>query len=254
MGPDALIVVVRAVLYVDLLAMFGLAIFGLGGLPSAAHAVSMLPLRSSIPVMALLGLAVSIVQIVAMAASMAGIPVAKVSAEIIDQLVNGTIVGTAWKVRMAALLALVPTALVVTQRPVLGLALVSGLAGVSLATLAWAGHGAMDSGAIGWLHLGGDIVHLLAAGVWIGAIGALCKLLFDGHARVDVGHLGTLYRALENFATTGTTAVGLILLTGILNAWIIMGPQNLLALPSHAYGRLLLFKVVLFLAMLGWQQ
>ena len=250
MNLDALSVAVRAVLYIDLLTMFGIAIFGINGLQSAKHAVSVLPLRGWLAGMAVLGLLLSTLQIVVMAASMAGLPLMLVSGNVLEKLVNGTLIGTAWKVRMAALFAMVPVSFLVTRTPRAALASATVLAGIAVATFAWAGHGVMNSGVIGWLHLGADVVHLLAAGAWIGAIAVLCMLLFDGRVALDAERLSLLYRALKAFASTGTVIVSLILLTGIVNLWIIVGLPNFLSLPNHAYGRLLLVKIALFVAML----
>ena len=250
MTLDALAVAVRAVLYIDLLTMFGIGVFGLNGLRSAEHAVRVLPLRRWLAGMAVLGLLVSVMQIVVMAASMSGVPLTVVNGDVLEKLINGTLIGTAWKVRMAALLTMVPVSVLVARTPRAGLLLAIVFAGVAVATFAWAGHGAMNSGAIGWLHLGADVVHLFAAGAWIGAIAALCTLLFDGRVALNAVRLSLLYCALKDFASTGTVVVGLILLTGILNLWIIVGMPNVLSLPNHAYGRLLLVKIALFVAML----
>jgi putative copper resistance protein D len=250
MDLDALAVVVRAVLYIDLLTMFGFAVFGISGMQSAKRAVSALCLRGWFAGMAVLGLLVSTLQIAVMAASMAGLPLTLVSGDVLEKLVDVTLIGTAWKVRMAALFAMVPVSFLVPRMPRAALALATALSGIAVATFAWAGHGVMNSGVIGWLHLGADVVHLLAAGAWIGAIAVLCMLLFDGRVALDAERLSLLYRALKAFASTGTVIVGLILLTGILNLWIIVGLPNVLSLPNHAYGRLLLVKIALFVAML----
>ena len=250
MTLDALTVAIRAVLYIDLLTMFGIGVFGVNGLQSAEQAVRMLPLRRWLAGMAVFGLFVSVIQIVVMAASMSGVPLTVVNGDVLEKLINGTLIGTAWKVRMAALLATVPVSFLVTRTPRAALVLATALSGAAVATFAWAGHGAMNSGVIGWLHLGADVIHLLAAGAWIGAIAALCMLLFDGRAGQDADRISLLHRALSDFASTGTVVVGLILLTGILNVWVIVRISNVLALPNHAYGRLLLVKIALFVAML----
>src|SRR3546814_6538529 len=82
--------------------------------------------------------------------------------------------------------------------------------GVQTCALPISGHGAMDQGSIGWVHLSADIVHLLAAGAWIAAILALGTLLLRAHrsmVRDDAEHL---HRALARFATVGTLAVALL--------------------------------------------
>ena len=146
MSIDALAISVRAVLYIDLLTMFGIAIFGINGLQTAKHAVSVLPLRWCLAGMAALGLVASLMQIVVMAASMSEVPLTLVNGDVLGKLINGTLIGTAWKVRMAALFALVPVCVLVQRTPRAALALAAVLTGVVVATFAWAGHGAMNSG------------------------------------------------------------------------------------------------------------
>ena len=56
-----------------------------------------------------------------------------------------------------------------------GLAFAAG----TLASLAWAGHGAATPGRPGDLHLAADILHLLAAGAWVGSLIPLALLLAE---------------------------------------------------------------------------
>src|SRR5208283_2966941 len=45
-----------------------------------------------------------------------------------------------------------------------------------LGSLAWAGHGADDTGANGIFHVAADVTHLLMAGAWIGGLAPLALL------------------------------------------------------------------------------
>lgn len=45
--------------------------------------------------------------------------------------------------------------------------------------------------------------------------------------------------------------MALLLLTGLVNSWFLVGPDHLSALAPSAYGLLLVAKVVLFAGMLG---
>src|SRR3546814_10400312 len=56
----------------------------------------------------------------------------------------------------------------------------------------------------------------------------------------------TAHRALAGFATAGTVIVGLVIVTGIVNSYALIGPQNMSGLFQSAYGQLLLIKLVLF--------
>ena len=136
------------------------------------------------------------------------------------------------------------------QRPTFALASLSITAAVALSTLAWTGHGAADEGALGWLHLAADITHLLAAGTWIGALCGLCLLIFRSATRMAAEHIHLSHRALDGFARVGSIVVGLLIVSGLVNSWILIGPSKLGALFTTLYGVLLLGKLLLFGAML----
>src|SRR3546814_18326855 len=57
----------------------------------------------------------------------------------------------------------------------------------ALASLAWSSHGAASEGALGWLHLASDIMHLLAASAWIGALAAFVLILVQRSEERRVG-------------------------------------------------------------------
>jgi putative copper resistance protein D len=115
------------------------------------------------------------------------------------------------------------------------------IAGAYLASLAWAGHAA--AGAERGVQLTSDALHLLAAGAWLGALPALAALLRSG-SEWDGGAL-----AARRFGTLGVVSVTLLLLTGFINAWYLVG--DIPALIGTAYGQLLLVKLALLAAMLA---
>ncbi|RYY09726.1 MAG: copper resistance protein CopD, partial [Alphaproteobacteria bacterium] len=165
-------------------------------------------------------------------------------------LLTGSAIATAWKLRMAALLGAGVAAMLVANRGIwLGIVMLCGA--VAIGTLAWTGHGAMDEAAIGWVHLVADILHLIASGAWAGALLGLILLVSRPAARVDAAHLQRTHRALHGFGATGTIVVGTIVVTGLVNAWLLIGPSNVVTLGATLYGRLLLAKLVLFGPMLG---
>jgi putative copper resistance protein D len=124
--------------------------------------------------------------------------------------------------------------------------LCAGLGGVTLAALPWTGHGAADEGAAGLAHLLADIAHLLAAGVWLGALAAFVLLLRA--ARPDAAGL---HRALAGFSGVGSAVVAVIVATGLANSWFLVGPRHVADIFHTAWGQLLLAKLALFAAMLG---
>ncbi|MBX3565878.1 MAG: copper homeostasis membrane protein CopD [Sphingomonas sp.] len=243
-------VAIRLGLYLDLMALFGLAAFALYALRGKERrfdgAIALGPwLWGS----AALGAVLSLGGLAMLAAGMAGVPLASVDLTSIEMIVNGTAAGTAWLFRMAALLVALIATLALRRRPVTTLSLVTIAGAVALASLAWSGHGAMDEGAVGWLHLVADIVHLWAAGIWVGALVALLLLVFRRRELVDRDHLVLSHRALDGFSLVGTITVGSIIVSGFVNSWLLVGPANLPTLPDSLYGQLLIAKLALFGAM-----
>ena len=244
---DTLGIAIRFGLYLDLATAFGLAVFALLSLAGAERT---LPLRPLLAMTSIIGAALSILGLLTMAASMADIPLGSLDRAGVEAFLTGMTAGTAWLVRMATLVALALSAAILHRWPRPALFVAAQGSGIALATLAWNGHGAMDDGTVGWLHLGADIIHLLAAGVWIGALAGLGMLVSRSAARMDQQHLTIAHRALEGFSATGSIVVALIVVTGLVNSWLLVGFSGMTALASSLYGQLLLAKVGLFLAMM----
>jgi putative copper resistance protein D len=247
---DASAVALRLGLYLDLMTLFGIAAFALYALRGEERrfdgAIALGPwLWGS----AVLGAFLSLGSLVVLAAGMAGVPPASVDLASIEMILGATSVGAAWWVRMSALLIAFVAVLTLHRRPVVGLSLVASAGATALASLAWGGHGAMDEGAVGWIHLVADIGHLLAAGIWSGALLALMLLVFRRRDRVDEDHLILSHRALAKFSLVGTLTVATIIVSGLVNSWLLVGPANILKLPFSLYGQLLIAKLLLFGAM-----
>jgi copper resistance protein D len=188
--------------------------------------------------------------VVLMASSMAGTPAWPIDREAVGALLTGSAIGAAWKLRMV-MVALAALAALVAGGRGIWLSIVALCSAVALATLAWTGHGAMDEAVMGWVHLIVDILHLIASGAWVGALLGLLLLVSRPAARVDAAHLGLTHRALHGFGAIGTVVVGTILVTGLVNGWMLAGIGNLATLPATLYGQLLIAKLALFVAMLG---
>ena len=122
------------------------------------------------------------------------------------------------------------------------------LAGAMLASLAWAGHGASTPGPAGDLHLAADFLHLLAAGLWLGTLPPLILLLAE-ERRTGGPHWATLAAtATRRYSTMAIASVSALLAGGVVNTWFLAGTVP--ALVGTEYGRLLLTKIGLFVAML----
>jgi putative copper resistance protein D len=152
-------------------------------------------------------------------------------------------------VRIAA--ALAALALLARTRPGPGVwGLCALLGAVACASLAWMGHGAATAGPGRLLHLAGDIVHALAAALWIGALAAFLMLARPSRPQSPDADRA-LHAALQGFSGVGSGIVALIVATGLVNGWFLVGPERLGGLLTTPYGRLLSLKLGLFAAMLG---
>jgi copper resistance protein D len=123
------------------------------------------------------------------------------------------------------------------------------LAVAYVAALAFAGHAAAGEGTEGVIHETADALHLIAAAAWLGALVPLAIVL--GAAKDDGGAsaLAVARAATLRFSTLGIASVGTVLATGIVNTFELTGSWA--ALFGTVYGRLLLVKIALFLAMLA---
>ncbi len=246
---DWISVGVRFALYLDLSLLFGLAAFGLHSLRGAhRRSGEVVAFRLWLGALAALGILLSAAGLWVIAAAMAGVTLGAVDRATIEMILDGTAIGTAFKGRVGLL---VVASIVAAGRrwPAARLVAVTILSGIALATLAWNGHGAMDDARRGIVHLIADIAHLIAAGLWIGALLGLGLLL--GRHEVDAGHLSLSHRALQGFAVVGSIIVATVLASGLVNAWLLVGPENAGALLTTLYGQLLLAKIALFLIMLA---
>lgn len=240
---------VRFALYFAMAALFGLSAFSLYGL-RARERSNALALPLWLVGSAILSLLLSTGWLVLMASSMAGTPLWPLDQEAIGGLLRGSAIGAAWKLRMVALVVAAFAAMFAAQRS-LWLSVVMLASGIALGTLPWTGHGAMDEGASGWVHLAADVLHLIASGAWVGALLGLLLLVARPASQVDAAHLGLTHRALHGFGTVGTIVVATVVVTGLVNAWMLVGIDNVAALATTLYGQLLLGKLALFVLMLG---
>lgn len=249
---DGLNSAIRFALYADLMVLFGLPLFALYAPARILDLASGLRLRPVLATLAVIGMVVGALGLVVVCAAMAGMPVMGVDRATVEMVLTQTPVGTAWQIRMAALLVAMFAAVGLAQRSGrVAMAMIALAAGVALASLAWAGHGAAGDGRAGMVQLVADTVHLLAAGVWVGALAAFAMLLFRPRANHSVDHIVLTHCALERFSLVGTLAVAALAATGLVNSFMLVGMANLPTLPATLYGQLLIAKLLLFALMLA---
>lgn len=235
-------IALRFGVYLDLMLLFGLAAYSLYVSRSARSRQS-----AALGWLAVLGLVLNTAGFAVMTAEMAGAEVADLDWETLRFVLLVTVPGTAFLVRTAALIGAGAVVFAGSRRSAGWLVVVA--AATALATLAWTGHAAVSEGLPGTLHRLSDIIHLLAAAAWIGALAMLLKAIVspirDDEAVTDIR------RALAGFAVAGSVLVALIVATGLLNGWMIVGPAGLILLPGTLYGQLLIAKLLVFAAMLA---
>lgn len=250
MTDDWLSITLRVALYLSMTTSFGVALFAVSALRDDERD-SQIARRYSMYVAwaALAGIVLSLWSMTVIAKTMSGTAsYGELSSHIFEMLLTGTHMGRAWCVRILALSICMLTAVFISRSTVrfIILAITSGAA---VATLAWTGHGAMDDGLLGLIHLGIDIAHLWAAAAWAGALIAFV-MLSSTKSNLASGATEILSRTSNSFARFGTVIVVTLTVTGILNYLMIQG-ASLEPLYTTLYGRLLLGKFVLFAGMLA---
>jgi putative copper resistance protein D len=123
------------------------------------------------------------------------------------------------------------------------------LAGAYLGMLAFAGHGEEGLGLERYFHLIADFFHLIAAGLWLGGLIPFALLLVYLRRFREETWISVACDAASRFSNLGIVAVGILLVTGPINALFLIGRVE--ALAGTDYGRLLLLKIMLFAAMVG---
>ena len=151
--------------------------------------------------------------------------------------------GRIWQLRLgliAAAFVLVASALAqvkVRRALILVLWLVSL---VLLISLAWISHAAAAT--VRPFGVSGDMLHLCAAGLWIGGLLPLATFLARTRAPFSLGE--TVVRVVRRFSMLSLCCVSVLVVSGISNSWLLIG--SLHALFTTPYGWLLLFKLALF--------
>ncbi len=224
-------IALRLLVYLDSVLMLGMLLFA----ASWTRQV-----RSATAVFAAVGIVLTTVTMLRLAASFSD-STAFFDIPMLQMLLTETAMGWAAIARITALLAVVTLTLTSAKRfyPIL-------FAIIAVVLLSWNGHGAMTDNALGWLHLAGNALHLLAGLGWIGALAAF---LWAATLSKESSH--DLAVSLERFAGVGTVFVAVLLATGIANTLFIVGSNALPTLLETTYGRLLVTKIGLFTAMLA---
>ena len=206
------------------------------------------------PRSALLGAAVVLVltapaALVAHTAVMTGSLTEAIKLQTLGTMISAMALGAALVVR--AIVAFVALAAILLIKPGARLWwITAGLGGIITASFAWTGHGAATEGPGHGVHLVSDILHALAASLWIGALAAFSAMAWWRPANPS-RHDVALTEALSGFARVGTWAVAVLVMTGLINSLYLVGWNGLPLLAATLWGQLLITKLGLFMAMLA---
>jgi copper resistance protein D len=239
--PGLDLIAARALVYAALLPLAGLPLYLLSaGREIAQHRA----LRVSLALLAVIAAAASVWWVLASVAAMAGQPLGSLDREILGAILAATPLGTVIGVRLAALLAFIVAALAPMGHFRLPLLALCGSA--ALATCALAGHAGATESVPGLFHRLADVIHLLAAAMWLGGLAMLLASALRRNSEPNA-----FARELTRFARTGTLIVAALILTGVVNSLVILGWPLPPALWSSLWGTVLTAKLALFGAMLA---
>ncbi|ESQ84179.1 hypothetical protein AEAC466_10565 [Asticcacaulis sp. AC466] len=242
--------IARFLQYAGATGLFGAALFYLMLLPpdgntSAGALRWPKPLLVASSLLLFLG---ALLSLAAQAATMNGISLDKLDMPSVSVVLTDTQWGHAIAARIA--LSFVTLLTVVLIKPSLRLWQATCLLGtVLLASFAWTGHGASTEGAGGAVHLIADIAHMIAAGVWLGALFAFLALLCLPKTQ-DLEQQTTLFNALKDFSGVGSALVAVLVVSGLINSYFLIGLDHIGQVFQSPYGVLLSLKLVVFSGML----
>lgn len=239
---DPLHLLLRFAHYAVLLGLFGLTAFRCLGLRHVAVGTWIGEGGHAATAFALLAPFLSAALLLASVAAMMGQGIWSVEWAVIEAMIATTSIGWAFILRCVLLLFAL-LAMLSRSRVQWAWSLAAILYGGALLTLSWSGHAAATEGGIGLLHRLNDGLHLLAAGLWLGAIGWFTVLARRAHRDPNRLAPELLLNAMHRFRPLGSALVAIVALTGTINAELIFGLINSGAVMHTGYGQLLMFKI-----------
>jgi putative copper resistance protein D len=252
-GVDGSLIVIRAIHFAATAIVAGSLIFRAvvaePALRSAQLATTVV--RSQILLTAWIALAIAaasgVIWLQLEAASMSGRSFGEaMTSDVLSTVLNETQFGLVSKIRFV--LTIILAACLAYDRVALLRWLALGSALGLVASIAWTGHGGSTPGETGEVHVTADALHLCAAASWIGGLVSLALLLSAARRHQALAWASVARAAAQRFSTLGIATVGTLLVTGIINAWFLVG--SIQALLITEYGQLLMLKLVVFALML----
>ena len=183
--------------------------------------------------------------LLAVTANMAGSAAAALDPDTISTVLFDTSFGRVWCWRLLFALLLIGACLAPLARRRMPAILILSL--LLLVSLGWVGHAVEGQGMVRAVHQINQMVHLLAAGLWLGGLVPLTWLLGRARSPSGAGWISVARDVVPRFSQMGYAAVALLAATGAINTLLLVGSVE--ALTGTPYGRLLGLKILLFLVM-----
>ena len=183
--------------------------------------------------------------LLAVTANMAGSAAAALDPDAISTVLFDTSFGRVWCWRLLFAFLLIVACLAPLARRRISAILVLSL--LLLVSLGWVGHAVEGQGVARLVHQINQMVHMLAAGLWLGGLVPLTWLLGRARSPSGAGWISVARDVVPRFSQMGYAAVALLAATGAINTLVLVGSAE--ALADTPYGRLLSLKVALFSVM-----
>jgi putative copper resistance protein D len=250
---DEALILCRFIHFVSVFAVFGggaFRVYALGVEPAAQEAGAVVAFDRWFARFALAGAVVALLSatalLLATTGMMAGSGGAAIQPATLAAVLAHTEFGHVWCGRLVLAALLVLACLVLPARWQSSAVLV--LSGLLLVSLGLIGHAVMDQGGLRLVHELNHMAHLLAGAFWLGGLLPLAWFLARLRRTTDPTWLALGREVLPRFSQMGYSAVAVLAVTGTVNSVLLVGSRD--ALVGTPYGRLLLLKILLFLAML----
>ncbi|MEQ7154130.1 copper homeostasis membrane protein CopD [Brevundimonas aurifodinae] len=245
---DLLVIGLRLAQYGAAVILLGTPLFLLYGLRATDALAQTWPRPLLVATCAVVAVA-SAAGLVAQTSVMAGSIIEGLKPASLGFMITGTTLGPAFLLRAG--IALAALALVLLSQPSRRQWMVLVVAGLVVsASFAWTGHGAATEGPGHYPHLVGAILHSWSAALWLGALAALLTMA-SRHRPGDPVSDRVLHQALHGFSGVGTLAAAVLILSGLVNSWFMVGVDQIGGLVTTLYGWLLIAKLGLFGMMLA---
>jgi putative copper resistance protein D len=240
--PQTALALCRLCFYAGVIATYGTGAFTAWLAPKRLGGQLAVASAGPVNAAALLALGSTIAWLPLEAATIIGQWPAALDGGTLSVLLFGTAIGKVWLVRLVLALALAASLLWRSADRMR-----TALAALLLASLALGGHAAMDGDTTrGVLHVLNHAVHLLSGGFWLGSLLMLPACL--GRLR-NPAECGDAAIALRRFSRAGHVAVVLVIASGMVNTFLVLGRWPLD--PGSPYQMLLAAKIVLVAGMTG---